>query len=74
VWGCCPIQHFAKEIFVLKAAKKKPKLKLMNFKVSEADIAAIKRKAKRHTGGNISTWIRYASTQLTPKKKDVSSK
>jgi hypothetical protein len=67
----CPIQHFRKGIFVLKAAKKKPKLKLMNFKVSAEDIAAIKRKAKLHAGGNISTWIRYASTQLTPKKKDI---
>lgn len=58
---------------MLKAAKKKPKLKLINLKVSPDDIKAIRAKAKKFTNGNISSWIRYAATQLTPKKKDVSA-
>jgi hypothetical protein len=57
---------------VLKSCvKKKPKKTLINLKVTDVELRLIKDKAKKYTNGNISAWMRYASSQLNPKKKDV---
>lgn len=44
---------------------------LVNFKISVEDLKRLKAKAKKHTDGNISRWIRYATLELDPKPTDV---
>jgi hypothetical protein len=54
---------------VIKDLKKKRKL--INLKVSPEELKLIQGKAKKYANGNTSAWIRYAATQLSPKRKDV---
>lgn len=51
--------------------KKKPKLILINLKVTSEELQLIRQKAKAFTKGNSSAWVRYAATQLSPRKKDL---
>jgi len=50
---------------------KTSKMKVINFKASRGDMKQIKEKADKYTEGNVSAWIRYAATQLEPKKRDL---
>lgn len=45
--------------------------RLINIKVTETELKAIKAKARRYTAGNLSSWIRYSSIELKPKAKDL---
>lgn len=52
--------------------KKKPvEKKLINLKVTLEQEKEMQKKADKYTGGNLSEWIRYASTQLDAKKSDL---
>jgi len=46
---------------------KKEKSFLYNFKVWPSVFAVIKAKAKRYSKGNVSAWIKRASTEYEPK-------
>lgn len=45
--------------------------KLFTVKVSEIELEIIREKAKLYTENNLSEWIRYSSTQLLPKSRDL---
>jgi len=49
----------------------RPKTILMNLKISEEDLLAIKVKANYYTKGNVSMWMRYAALNHRPKKADL---
>lgn len=40
---------------------KKQRLKLVNFKASKRDLAALKANADKYTGGNVGGWIRMVA-------------
>lgn len=50
-------------------SKKKDKKFLL--KLSDSDLERMRKKADQYTGGNLSAWIRYASSRLEPKEEDL---
>lgn len=44
---------------------------VFNLKVSEADLAIIKKRADTYANGNASAWMRYAAMKLQPNKSDL---
>jgi len=44
---------------------------IINFRGSEEEKKAMQDKANLFTQGNLSAWLRYASTQLAPKQTDL---
>ena len=55
----------------LRYSQKETKTKLLTVKVTEIDLDIIREKAELYTDGNLSEWIRYCSTQLLPKSRDL---
>ena len=55
----------------LKQLQRENKNKLLTVKVTPSDFDIIRNKAELYTEGNISEWIRYSSTLLNPKSKDL---
>lgn len=51
--------------------KRKDEPFLLNIKITKKEFTAIKRKAKLHTKGNVSAWLRYAGAKLSPRKQDI---
>lgn len=45
--------------------------KNINFKVSEYELKLMKKQAKKYAGGNLSAWLKYATTKLAPLKEDL---
>lgn len=45
--------------------------RLINLKVAPSEFKVFTTKARKYTGGNISAWIRYAGTELTPRATDL---
>jgi len=54
-----------------KKASKSKALPLMNLKVSGKDRKVLNAKAKKHAGGNLSAWLRYAGSNYVPPKNVV---
>lgn len=54
-----------------KSKQSKPAAKLtpINVKVSAGELALFKKKAKKHTEGNYSAWLRLAGREYTPPAK-----
>lgn len=52
-------------------AKKSKALPLLNLKVSGKDRKVLNAKAKKHAGGNLSAWLRYAGSNYVPPKNVV---
>ena len=52
-------------------ARTRQKKKPVSLKFDPNDWQVVLAKAARHTNGNASAWIRYASTMLEPKKEDL---
>lgn len=46
----------------------KPKLIVVNVKMTRAERATLKAYAKRFADGNLSAWVRHAGHRYTPKK------
>lgn len=65
----------SKKKIVKKAAKKskpaKKALPLLNMKCSSKDRKVLEAKAKKHAGGNLSAWLRYAGSNYVPPKNAV---
>lgn len=55
----------------LKTLKRGRKDKYLPVKVTRDDYEIIKEKANQYTEGNVSEWVRYASTKLLPKSDDL---
>lgn len=55
----------------LKTLKSGKKSRYLPVKVTQEDYAVIKEKAIQYTEGNVSEWVRYASTTLLPKSSDL---
>lgn len=55
----------------IKDIEDKRKTKLFNLRVSEDDFNAIVAKAILYADGNVSDWVRYASTKLEPKSGSI---
>jgi hypothetical protein len=56
----------------LKTSRKKAtRSKLLNIKVTTWEEAIIDSLAKKFAGGNKSEWIRFASLNFQPRKKDL---
>lgn len=49
--------------------KKVDKTKMHNIRLTDEEQEKIKKKADTYTEGNVSAWMRFASTELTPPKK-----
>lgn len=45
---------------------KRPRLKLVNFKVTAEELELIRENAKRFAKGNMSAWVRLAAIQARP--------
>lgn len=60
----------------VKPAKKSAKTgrKLVNVKVTSAELGAIRGLAKKYTKGNVSAWVRAASMGETPLAKKALTK
>lgn len=58
---------------VLKTiAKSKESIRrLVNFKANNEELEAIKKNADLYADGNLSEWVRYASINFKPSKKDL---
>ena len=56
---------------MIKSEMRKKKQKIINFKVSEEEYLLIKKSAKAYLNGNVSGWIRYASTSHKPRKDQL---
>lgn len=56
-----------------RTLEKKEKLTLINVKVTKAEKAAIQRRARMYADGNVSEWLRYAGSELSPRKKDIAT-
>lgn len=52
----------------MKRKKQKSELILITMKIGDWDLDQVKRKAEKHSEGNLSAWIRYAARMYTPKK------
>lgn len=50
---------------------KKIKKQLVHLHFDSEDLKKIDQNAKKYTEGNRSAWIRYASLNFKPKKKDL---
>ena len=55
----------------LKTLNAGRKSRYLPVKVTPEDYEVIKEKANQYTGGNVSEWVRYASTNLLPKSHDL---
>jgi hypothetical protein len=56
---------------MLKSLLREKKQKLFSLKVSIEELAAMQKNANLFTNGNMSAWVRYASTYLKPNPKDI---
>jgi hypothetical protein len=54
-----------------RSARTRQKKKPVSLKFDPDDWQVVLAKAARHTNGNASEWIRYASTMLEPRKEDL---
>lgn len=60
-----------------KAAKPKAvktakvQLELINLKLTKADLAALRTRAKKYTKGNLSLWLRASGKNYVPRPKDL---
>ena len=54
-----------------KPANKSKALPLLNLKVSGKDRKVLNAKAKKHAGGNLSAWLRYAGSNYVPPRNVV---
>ncbi len=61
----------SKKKSVKKLAVKKPAKSLLNLKVSGKDRKVLTFMAKKHAGGNLSAWLRYAGSKYVPPKNVV---
>lgn len=49
---------------------KRPKKSLINFRGSDADRSVFEKKAKKHSRGNVSEWLRTAGINYSPRTKE----
>lgn len=54
-----------------KRKTKRRRMMPMHIKVSRSHLAALKLKAKKHAGGVLSVWLRYAGLRYTPKRGEI---
>lgn len=55
---------------MLKSAIKEI-MRMIGFRCTETEYQLIEEKAKKHTNGNVSEWVRFAAIHMEPGKDDV---
>jgi len=67
------LERMRKKSQTLKHLSKPIERTELNARVPTSDMEIIREKARRHTKGNVSEWVRYASTRFEPSAEELAA-